>query len=146
MGGGIGQYALYRAEDQSLCLFSLVVPAGAATPGSRSSRPGAWSASTAGGRTKPSTAAWTTGAIRRWRGSRCRSGSSSRAASSTPLLPPADDIHYVTTISETPSISIHLLAERHRVRVAAQVRTGDGCGDAVPLRVRERAVSARAVG
>ena len=32
MGGGIGQYALYRAEDNSLCLFSLVVPVGAATP------------------------------------------------------------------------------------------------------------------
>src|SRR5450759_4218904 len=32
MGGGIGQYALYRAEDKSLCLFSLVVPSGAATP------------------------------------------------------------------------------------------------------------------
>jgi hypothetical protein len=32
MGGGIGQYALYRAEDGTLCLFSLVVPAGAATP------------------------------------------------------------------------------------------------------------------
>ena len=32
MGGGIAQYALYRAEDGSLCLFSLVVPAGAATP------------------------------------------------------------------------------------------------------------------
>src|SRR5437773_4130244 len=32
MGGGIGQYALYRAADGSLCLFSLVVPVGAATP------------------------------------------------------------------------------------------------------------------
>jgi len=32
MGGGIGQYALYRADDGSLCLFALVVPAGAATP------------------------------------------------------------------------------------------------------------------
>src|SRR6201988_5270228 len=32
MGGGIGQYALYRAEDKSLTLFSLVVPVGAATP------------------------------------------------------------------------------------------------------------------
>ena len=30
--GGIGQYALYRAEDGSLCLFSLVVPVGAETP------------------------------------------------------------------------------------------------------------------
>ena len=32
MGGGIGQYALYRAEDGSLSLFSLVIPAGAETP------------------------------------------------------------------------------------------------------------------
>src|SRR5258707_15586384 len=32
MGGGIGQYALYRAVDGSLCLFSLVVPVGAETP------------------------------------------------------------------------------------------------------------------
>src|SRR5262245_33052526 len=32
MGGGIGQYALYRAPDGSLCLFSLVVPVGASTP------------------------------------------------------------------------------------------------------------------
>ena len=32
MGSGIGQYALYRAEDGSLCLFSLVIPAGAETP------------------------------------------------------------------------------------------------------------------
>ncbi|HEV8215458.1 MAG TPA: hypothetical protein VGP95_06475, partial [Gemmatimonadaceae bacterium] len=32
MGDGIGQYALYRAEDGSLCLFSLVVPPGASTP------------------------------------------------------------------------------------------------------------------
>src|SRR5687768_17280143 len=32
MGGGIGQYALFRAEDSSLCLFSLVVPPGSTTP------------------------------------------------------------------------------------------------------------------
>ena len=32
MGDGIGQYALYRAEDGSLCLFALVVPPNAATP------------------------------------------------------------------------------------------------------------------
>src|SRR5579872_2932015 len=29
MGNGIGQYALYRAKDGSLTLFSLVIPAGA---------------------------------------------------------------------------------------------------------------------
>ena len=32
MGGGIGQWLLYRAKDQSLSLFSLVVPSGSATP------------------------------------------------------------------------------------------------------------------
>ena len=32
MGGGIGQYALYRAQDGSLCLFSLVIPPGVSTP------------------------------------------------------------------------------------------------------------------
>src|SRR5215218_6474978 len=32
MGGGIGQYALYRDEAGELCLFSLVVPAGSSTP------------------------------------------------------------------------------------------------------------------
>ena len=32
MGGGIGQWLLFRAEDRSLSLFSLVVPSGAQTP------------------------------------------------------------------------------------------------------------------
>src|SRR5947209_4025332 len=32
MGGGIGQWLLYRAEDGSLSLFSLVVPSGSQTP------------------------------------------------------------------------------------------------------------------
>src|SRR6266581_5888993 len=32
MGGGIGQWLLFRAADGSLSLFSLVVPAGAETP------------------------------------------------------------------------------------------------------------------
>ena len=32
MGGGIGQWLLFRAEDRSLTLFSLVVPSGAQTP------------------------------------------------------------------------------------------------------------------
>src|SRR4029079_14410301 len=39
MGGGIAQYALYRAEDGSLTLFSLVIPAcaGSAVPASSAS-------------------------------------------------------------------------------------------------------------
>src|SRR5918911_784311 len=32
MGGGIGQWLLFRAGDGSLTLFSLVVPAGSQTP------------------------------------------------------------------------------------------------------------------
>ncbi len=32
MGGGIGQYLLYRSADKSLTLFSLVVPSGSSTP------------------------------------------------------------------------------------------------------------------
>ena len=32
MGGGIGQWLLYRSADRSLCLFSLVVPPGSKTP------------------------------------------------------------------------------------------------------------------
>jgi predicted metal-dependent enzyme (double-stranded beta helix superfamily) len=32
MGGGIGQWLLYRAKDGSLSLFSLVVPPGSETP------------------------------------------------------------------------------------------------------------------
>ena len=123
MGGGIGQYALYRAEDRSLCLFSLVVPAGSATP-------------------VHDHLAW--GLVGIYRGrqdetvyrrlddgsdpARARLEVSKRQQLGPgqfyALLPPADDIHYVTTISDTPSISIHLLANdtacvwRHRFEPA----------------------------
>jgi predicted metal-dependent enzyme (double-stranded beta helix superfamily) len=119
MGEGIGQYALYRAEDGSLCLFSLVVPADSATP-------------------VHDHLAW--GLVGLYRGAqdetvyrRLDDGSDpstaklevSKRQSLKPgdfyaLIPPTDDIHYVKTISETPSISIHLLANdtacvwRHR--------------------------------
>jgi len=119
MGGGIGQYALYRAEDGSLCLFSLVIPAGAQTP-------------------IHDHLAW--GLIGVYRGvqdetvyRRLDDGSDESHAKLDvarrqtvkhgefyTLLPPLDDIHYVRTISDTPSISIHLLANdtacvtRHR--------------------------------
>lgn len=109
MGGGIGQYALYRAEDGSLCLFSLVVPAGAATP-------------------VHDHLAW--GLVGIYRGRqhetiyrRLDDGHDPAKATLEiakhqelgpgdfyPLLPPADDIHYVRTISDETSVSIHLLA------------------------------------
>lgn len=119
MGGGIGQYALYRAEDGSLCLFSLVVPAGAATP-------------------VHDHLAW--GLVGVYRGTQldttyARLDDGSRPDRATlqvtgrqrvgpggfyTLLPPDGDIHYVETVSAEPSVSIHLLANdtacvwRHR--------------------------------
>ena len=109
MGGGIGQYALYRAEDGSLCLFALVVPAGASTP-------------------VHDHLAW--GLVGLYRGEqqetvyrRLDDGrDEARAALEIskeqplrpgefyPLIPPVDDIHYVKTTSSDASISIHLLA------------------------------------
>jgi predicted metal-dependent enzyme (double-stranded beta helix superfamily) len=122
MGGGIGQYALYRAED--LCLFSLVIPAGAETP-------------------VHDHLAW--GLIGVYRGRqdetvyrRLDNGADERHADLEvarrqtmetgefyALLPPRDDIHFVKTVSDVPSISIHLLANdtacvwRHRFDPAA---------------------------
>ena len=119
MGGGIGQYALYRADDGSLCLFSLVVPAGASTP-------------------VHDHLAW--GLVGVYRGAQRDttyerlddgndpSRATLRVASQLivnrgdfyALLPPEGDIHYVNTVSESPSVSIHLLANdtacvwRHR--------------------------------
>jgi predicted metal-dependent enzyme (double-stranded beta helix superfamily) len=119
MGSGIGQYALYRAEDGSLTLFSLVIPAGAETP-------------------VHDHLAW--GLIGVYRGRqhetvyrRLDDGADASRAdlevarSQTldtgefyALLPPRDDIHYVRTVSDVPSVSIHLLANdtacvwRHR--------------------------------
>lgn len=119
MGGGIGQYALYRAQDGSLCLFSLVIPPGVSTP-------------------VHDHLAW--GIIGVYRGRQeetiyrrlddGRDEGQARlevarqqtvdAGKFYTLLPPTDDIHYVKTVSDEPSISIHLLANdtacvwRHR--------------------------------
>ena len=124
MGGGIGQYALFRAQDGSLCLFSLVIPPGVSTP-------------------VHDHLAW--GVIGVYRGRqeetiyrRLDDGRDERrarlevarqqtvaAGEFYTLLPPKDDIHYVTTVSDIPSISIHLLANdtacvwRHRFDPAA---------------------------
>jgi predicted metal-dependent enzyme (double-stranded beta helix superfamily) len=128
MGGGIGQYALYRAEDGSLCLFSLVVPPGASTP-------------------VHDHLAWGLVGIYRGRQDETvyrRLDDGADASKATlevakrqelgrgefyPLLPPTDDIHYVRTISETASISIHLLANdtacvwRHKFDPASGIVT-----------------------
>ena len=124
MGSGIGQYALYRAEDGSLCLFSLVIPAGAETP-------------------IHDHLAWGLIGVYRGRQSetvyrRLDDGQDEAKANLEvarkqtvkrgefyTLLPPLDDIHYVKTVSRGPSVSIHLLANdtacvtRHRFDAAA---------------------------
>jgi 3-mercaptopropionate dioxygenase len=102
MGGGIGQWLLFRAADRSLALFSLVVPPGAMTP-------------------VHDHLAW--GLVGIYRGNQdeefYRPGDvrleQLRRRPLDPgdfyaLLPPRDDVHRVRTTSEQTSVSIHLLA------------------------------------
>ena len=102
MGGGIGQWLLFRAADRSLCLFSLVVPPEAMTP-------------------VHDHLAW--GLVGLYRGNQdeefYRPGHGQlelmRRRPLSPgdfyaLLPPQDDVHRVRTTSTGTSVSIHLLA------------------------------------
>jgi 3-mercaptopropionate dioxygenase len=101
MGGGIGQWLLYRAGNGSLSLFSLVVPPGAQTP-------------------IHDHLAW--GLVGLYRGTQDEEIYSvgegalelvERRALGPgdfyALVPPADDIHRVRTTSAESSVSIHLL-------------------------------------
>ena len=101
MGGGIGQWLLYRAEDGSLSLFALVVPPASETP-------------------IHDHLAW--GLVGLYRGEQdeeiyaLRDGALElvERRSLVPgdfyvLLPPRDDIHRVRTTSAETSVSIHLL-------------------------------------
>ena len=101
MGGGIGQWLLYHAEDGSLSLFSLVVPAGAQTP-------------------VHDHLAW--GLVGLYRGTQeeevyakddgrleLMERRSLEPGDFYALLPPRDDIHSVRTTSAEASVSIHLL-------------------------------------
>jgi predicted metal-dependent enzyme (double-stranded beta helix superfamily) len=102
MGGGIGQWLLYRSADRSLSLFSLVVPPGEKTP-------------------IHDHLAW--GLIGVYRGNQNEeiyrpADGSIELVRSRPLdpgdhyvlLPPLDDVHCVRTTSAVTSVSIHLLA------------------------------------
>jgi predicted metal-dependent enzyme (double-stranded beta helix superfamily) len=101
MGGGIGQWLLYRAVDRSLSLFSLVVPPGAETP-------------------IHDHLAW--GLVGLYRGTQdeeiyARSNGQLELVERRALvpddfyvlIPPRDDIHRVRTTSDETSVSIHLL-------------------------------------
>jgi predicted metal-dependent enzyme (double-stranded beta helix superfamily) len=101
MGGGIGQWLLFRAGDRSLTLFSLVVPPGAQTP-------------------VHDHLAW--GLVGLYRGTQdeeiydgapgalaLRERRALVPGDFYALLPPRDDIHRVRTTSPETSVSIHLL-------------------------------------
>ena len=101
MGGGIGQWLLFRAGDGSLSLFSLVVPSCSATP-------------------VHDHLAW--GLVGLYRGSQDEEiydpgGRELRLTETRALgpgdfyalLPPRDDVHRVRTTSDDASVSIHLL-------------------------------------
>jgi predicted metal-dependent enzyme (double-stranded beta helix superfamily) len=101
MGGGIGQWLLFRAGDRSLTLFALVVPSGAQTP-------------------IHDHLAW--GLVGLYRGSQDEEIYAERTEGLErterralepgdfyALLPPRDDIHRVRTTSPETSVSIHLL-------------------------------------
>ncbi len=101
MGGGIGQWSLYRAADGSLSLFSLVVPPQAETP-------------------VHDHLAW--GLVGLYRGTQdeeifAREDGRLRLTERRALgpgdfyalIPPRDDIHRVRTTSPETSVSIHLL-------------------------------------
>jgi predicted metal-dependent enzyme (double-stranded beta helix superfamily) len=101
MGGGIGQWLLFRAGDGSLSLFALVVPSGAQTP-------------------VHDHLAW--GLVGLYRGDQDEEiystgeGGLRLAETRTlapgdfyALVPPRNDIHRVRTTSAVASVSIHLL-------------------------------------
>lgn len=101
MGGGIGQWLLYRRTDGSLSLFSLVVPSGSETP-------------------VHDHLAW--GLVGLYRGTQDeeiyarRNGAlelverrALEPGDFYALIPPQDDIHRVRTTSAETSVSIHLL-------------------------------------
>jgi predicted metal-dependent enzyme (double-stranded beta helix superfamily) len=103
MGGGIGQWLLFRAGDRSLSLFALVVPSGSETP-------------------VHDHLAW--GLVGLYRGTQdeevfapAHDGGPLELVERRALapgdfyalIPPADDVHRVRTTSEETSVSIHLL-------------------------------------
>jgi 3-mercaptopropionate dioxygenase len=120
MGGGIGQWLLYRSGDGSLSLFSLVVPPDSETP-------------------IHDHLAW--GIVGLYRGTQDEEIYARRSDalelverwSLVPgdfyvLIPPLDDIHRVRTTSGETSVSVHLLTNdtgcvwRHAYEPSGEVR------------------------
>ena len=110
MGGGIGQYALYRDEGGDAVPVLARRAAGSSTPVHDHL---AWGlVGVYRGTQLDTTYARLDDGKRRDEGDATGRERSRpcRRASFYALLPPEGDIHYVKTVSETPSVSIHLLA------------------------------------
>ena len=129
MGGGIGQWLLFRAEDRSLTLFALIVPSGSATP-------------------IHDHLAW--GLVGLYRGTQdeeiyddgvdLKEQRALVPGDFYALLPPRDDIHRVRTTSDGAVGLDPPAHQRHRLRLAALLRRAHARGRAVPVRLRQRAV------
>ena len=132
MGGGIGQWLLFRAGDRSLSLFSLVVPSGAQTP-------------------VHDHLAW--GLVGLYRGTQdeeiyAERGDGLELVESRALapgdfyalIPPRDDIHRVRTTSPRDVGLDPPADQRHRLRLAPRLRRALGRAHAVSLGLRQRAL------
>jgi predicted metal-dependent enzyme (double-stranded beta helix superfamily) len=119
MGGGIGQYLLYRKADRSLTLSVLVVSPGLSTPVHDHLSWGLVGLYR-GGQREEVYAARDEDIDRGVATLELKEERTLRPGEFYSLLPPDNDVHRVTTISDVPSISIHLLGNdvgcvvRHR--------------------------------
>ena len=136
MGGGIGQWLLFRAEDRSLSLFSLVVPSGAQTPVHDHL---AW------GLVGPLPRHAGRGHLRRAR-RRHRARREPRAGARRLLrADPADRRHPPRAHDLAADVGLDPPAhERHRLRLAPRLRRATrASGHAVSLGLRQRALRRR---
>ena len=135
MGGGIGQWLLFRAGDRSLSLFALVVPRGSETP-------------------VHDHLAW--GLVGLYRGTQDEEifddeldAQGAARARTRRLLraDPADRRHPPRAHDLAGDVGLDPPAhERHRLRLAPRLRPGVGREPAVPLGLRQRGLRARVDG
>lgn len=108
MGGGIGQWLLYRAKDRSLTVFSLVIPPGSTTPVHDHL---AWGliGLYAGNQEETVYRRLDNGDLEGCADLQVVEVRSLKHGDIYRLLPPDGDIHAVKTTSQTASVSIHVL-------------------------------------
>ena len=139
MGGGIGQWLLFRAGDRSLTLFALVVPSGLADADPRPPRVGA---------RRPLPRHPGRGDLRARRRRARSTRIEARALRARRLLRAAAAARRHPPRAHDLARDVGLAApadQRHRLRVAPRVRRAHRRGDAVPLGLRQRGVPASVI-